>query len=264
MATTLWAMESAQLDPSEQSGASRRQFLTRSAAGAVAAGTLWVAPSVLTFDAAAAASCGTGVHTLNWNTVGVGSGPGTYATGAGATLVNVTVATANSTPNPASSGGGGSLGTNWTVINQQIGNQTLPTWYMQMTASANGLFLETTFHFSKAVVGLSFTVYDIDINSAGLLWTDLVTVTGTNAAAVAQNVTVVHPADGTTTLAGSGSTSASALGTTNATNTQDTGNATFTFATAVTDVIVKFQAQNTPTNPMQYVSISNLTWASCA
>ena len=253
----------------------RRAFLTRAGAGAAVGGLVWVAPSILTIDAAAAASCGVGVHTLNWNSFGLGAGPGVYNTGAGATAVAVTVGTATSGTNPASSGGTGSLGNNWTIINAQIGGSTAvggvfpQSWYMQMTASANGLFLETTFHFNKPVVGLSFSLFDIDIQVAGNSggnpnkWTDLVTVTATNGA-TAQNVNVTKPAGGTTTLAGSGTTSASALGTANATQAQNTGNATFTIPTAVTDVIVKFSAQNTPTNPIQYVSIGNLTWNSCA
>src|SRR3954453_21785622 len=58
-------MDSPLLD--ERPTSSRRTFLTRSAAGAAAGGLLWVAPAVLTVDAAAAASCGTGTHTLSWD-----------------------------------------------------------------------------------------------------------------------------------------------------------------------------------------------------
>ncbi|HEY5153089.1 MAG TPA: twin-arginine translocation signal domain-containing protein, partial [Acidimicrobiales bacterium] len=53
----------------------RRAFLTRAGAGAAVGGLVWVAPSILTIDAAAAASCGTGTHTLNWGSVTAGTSP---------------------------------------------------------------------------------------------------------------------------------------------------------------------------------------------
>ena len=228
---------------------------------------MWAAPSILTLDAAAAASCGTGTHTMAWSQKADNSGPGVFTSTGGTGSPNVTVGTNNSATNPANSGGGGSLGNNWTVVNNgtQVGNQTAAFWYMQMKATAGGSaqWLETTFTFAKSVVGLSFTVFDVDIGNAGNTWTDIVSVTGKNAANVQQNVTVTKAGGtGSPTLAGSGTTTASATGAANVGTNSTVGNVTFSIATAVNSVTVRFAA-GVVTNPIQYVGIGNLTWTSC-
>ncbi len=227
---------------------------------------MWAAPSILTLDAAAAASCRTGAHSLNWGGATNGAGPGTFTSTGGLTF-GIIVGTNNSPTNPANSGGGGSLGNNWTVVNNgtQIGNQTAGFWYMQMKATAGGSaqWLETTFDFgTHSVVGLSFTVYDIDINDAGNTWRDIVSVSGRNAANVLQTVTATKAGGATPTLAGNPGTNPSATGTTNVGTNSANGNVTFTIATAVKTVTVRFAA-GLVTAPIQYVGIGNLTWTSC-
>src|SRR4051794_23818323 len=69
---------------------SRRTFLRRTAAGVAAGGLVWAAPSILTLDAAAAASCGTG-GTINWQGQTTGSSPGSITSnGVVATITKTT------------------------------------------------------------------------------------------------------------------------------------------------------------------------------
>lgn len=254
---------------------SRRAFIGRTAAGVAAGGLVWAAPAILTIDAAAAASC-SGNTGLVWNNFTTGAGAGVFATGSGASLVNVTVSTTN--PNGVgTSGGGGSLGNNFSVIAGQIGGNTGKAWYMQMRATAAGQLMTTTFTFSKAVVGLSFSIYDIDrVNVSGTngtRWTDKVVITGTKNGGGSALVTASKPAGSTVDIAtGTTTTAANYTGTGNVNidpaSTNGNGVATFTDAVGVTSVTVTYSAPaGSPyvtSNPFQFMGIGNLTWTSCA
>ena len=249
----------------------RRAFLARAGAGAAVGGLVWVAPSILTIDAAAAASC-VGNTGLVWNNFATGSTAGVFATGSGANLVNVTVSTTN--PNGAgTSGGTGSLGNNFSVIANQIGGNTGKAWYMQMRATAVNNHMTTTFTFSKAVVGLTFTIYDIDrVNNPGnTVWTDRVIITGVKSGGGAAAVTASKPAGSTVDIAtGTTATSAHYTGTGNTNispaSTNGNGVATFTDAVGVTSVTIDYIAPDAgyiPSTPFQFMGIGNLAWTSC-
>jgi len=224
---------------------------------------------MLTVDAAAAASCA-GNTGLVWNNFATGAGVGTFATGSGASLVNVVVTTTN--PNSASnSGGTGSLGTSFTVIAGQIGGNTGKAWYMQMRATAANQHLTTTFTFSKTVVGLSFTMYDIDrVNSGGLLWTDKVIVTGIKPGGAAANATATKPAGSTVDITtGTSATARTFVGTgdVNIDPSSSNGNGIVTFTDPVTSVTVDYIAPDAAyvtSAPFQFMGIGNLSWTSCA
>jgi hypothetical protein len=269
-------VESLDLTPLDAPRSSRRTFLTRSAAGAAAGGVLWVAPAVLTVDAAAAASCvgNTGLVWSNYatgagSTSGTGTGTGVFATGSGANLVNVTVSTTNP-DSVASSGGGGSLGNCFTVIANQIGGNSGKAWYMQMHATAVGQGLTTTFAFSKAVVGLSFSIYDIDrVNNGGtLIWTDKVVITGVKNGGGAASATAAKPGTSTVALTGTPGTSPTYTGTgsANIDPSSPDGNGSVTFNNPVTSVTLTYTAPelaNLPSTPFQFMGIGNLSWTGC-
>jgi len=249
----------------------RRAFLTRAGAGAAVGGLVWVAPSILTLDAAAAASC-VGNTGLVWNNFATGAGAGVFATGAGANLVNVTVTTTN--PNGVgSSGGGGSLGNNFSVIANQIGGNAGKAWYMQMMATAAGNHMTTTFTFSKAVVGLTFSIYDIDrvLNAGNTVWTDRVIITGVKSGGGAAALTATKPAGSTVDIVtGTTATSGHYTGTGNVniapTSSNGNGIATFTDAGGVTSVTIDYIAPDAayiPSTPFQFMGVGNLGWTSC-
>ena len=268
---------------------SRRAFIGRTAAGVAAGGLVWAAPSILTLDAAAAASCpsNTGLTWSNYATgagspTGTGTGSTVFATGSGTGLVNVTVAW-NDVSGVGNSGGGGSLGTNFSVTADEIGGNQSGTnpanskaWYMQMRASTAGQLMTTTFTFSKAVVGLKFSLYDIDrVNVAGAngtRWTDKVVVGGTKAGGGAALVTATRPTGSTVDITtGTSTTAANFTGTGNANidpaSSNGNGIATFTDAVGVTSVTVTYSAPaGSPyvtSNPFQFMGIGNLSWTSC-
>ncbi len=165
------------------------------------------------------------------------------------------------------SGGGGSLGNNFSVIANQIGGNTGKAWYMQMRSTVAGRFMTTTFTFSKAVVGLSFTIYDIDrVNGGGTVWTDKVVITGVKSGGGAANATPSKPAGSTVDIVtGTTATAPTYTGTGNANiaPTSTNGNGIVTFTNPVTSVTITYsnpEAANIPSTPFQFMGIGNLTW----
>ena len=268
-------------------GTSRRTFLTRTATGAAAGGVLWVAPSVLTMDAAAAASCGTGTHTLSWTDAALPTGTlpnsGTRVpTGSTVTTPAMGGVTATidwtDTSGVSTDGGTGSLGSSFSIINQQIGGNTGKSWYMQMHATQTTQALTTKFTFKKSaaligLVGFAFTMYDIDrVTGANTLWTDHIVVTGTrNGVAVPLTLTkpgvganspVINPVSPATANVGD----AVGGGDLNISPTVGDGNVTFTFTGAVDTVLITYnnpEANHLPSTPFQFTGIGNLTWTTC-
>ena len=161
----------------------RRSFLVKAGAGGAAAGALWVAPSVIGYNAAfAGASCL--IHeTLTWGTT-TGAGNGStvpyslsYAAGGGMTLgiakTNIgggpTTSSGNLLVESLVTGGGGTF--------PGDGGVTTGSEFLQhFSANATGVGQALTFTFSKPVYQLSFTLVNIDFRNGN--WQDTVWITG--------------------------------------------------------------------------------------
>jgi hypothetical protein len=281
-------MDSPLLDD-HASGSTRRAFLTRSAAGAAVGGLIWVAPSVLTVDAAAAASCGVGTHTLSWgdatsatlnldgalpnSTTATVSGDTIRTAAMGGVTATITYTNPNGVANSTTAN---SLGTCFSVINNQIGANAGKSWYMQMKATAVNQHLTTTLTFRKAGVliglnALTFTMYDIDkVNGTGTLWTDRIVVTGTlNGTPVPLTATKAGAGANSPVIAGSGTNAVTATGggNLNIDPSSNAGNVTFVFSGPVDTVLIDYIAPDTgsvTSNPFQFTALSNVTWTTCA
>jgi hypothetical protein len=175
----------------------------------------------------------------------------------------------------ASSGGTNSLGTCFSVINNQIGGNTGKSWYMQMRATAANQHLTTTLTFKKAAAliglnALTFTMYDIDrVNGTGTLWTDKIVVTGTrNGTPVVLTATKSGAGTNSPTITGSGTTSVTALGggDLNIDPSSNAGNVTYVFSGPVDTVLIDYIAPDSAyvtSNPFQFTGLSNVTWTTC-
>ena len=246
-------------------GTSRRAFLGRATVGLAAGGLVWAAPSILTIDAAAAASCGAG-GTINWTNV----------TPTSPSSVTVGTVTASITHTDAS--GIGSSPDFEINSGSSFGGQSNAWYQLQILGAQTGQLQTVTFTFSMQVNSLSFTFFDIDQNTttSGVgRYRDSVWVAGTNAAnaAVATTATALG-----TNVAGAGTSANPFLpvnGSDNVTN--GAGNATITFNAPVKTVTITYQARAPKNNggtdlgfgngntgwASQRIGISNLNWTGC-
>lgn len=160
-------------------GLSRRDVLRRSAAAGAVAGATWVAPSILTLDAAAACGsvvCTTGTTTFRWST----QYP-TQAALAPANVVQALAATAvggvTVTPTRSDPAGQNLLsGGHWRIRGTASGacsGTTEQLWHLTPTpnswlkcrmgdAGTANAAVQTTLAFSQAVRDLTFSILDID------------------------------------------------------------------------------------------------------
>ena len=129
-------------------GPSRRQMLL---GGAAAAGTAWVAPSVLQVDRAAASPGSCADVTIGWGSV-TGSGPWTATASSGSVTITVTI-TASTTGTPNAYLSGGNL----------------------ITSAGSGHSIGDTFDFSIAfsdsagtICSATSRILDVDRNGRGL------------------------------------------------------------------------------------------------
>jgi hypothetical protein len=244
---------------------SRRAFMGRAAAGVAVGGLVWAAPSILTLDAAAAASCGTG-GTIDWSTVVPTTNPTSVTVG------TVTAAITHTDPSGIGSAPDFSINTG------SFGGQSAP-WYQLQIVNAQTNNLQTvTFTFTKQVNNLSFQFFDIDQNTttSGVgRYRDAIFVSGVNAASTAIGTT---PSGLGANVNGLG-TSASPFLPLNGSNniTDGSGNATITFNAPVMTVTITYQAK-APKNAAgtdlgfgggntgwasQRIGIGNLSWNGC-
>jgi hypothetical protein len=245
---------------------SRRSFLGRAAVGAAAGGLVWAAPSILTVDAAAAASCGTG-GTLNWANATPPGNPTSITVG------TVVATIAHTDPNNVGSS------PNFAVNTGTFGGQSSAWYQMQMEGAQTNQAMTVTFTFSKQVNGLTFQFFDIDQNADADttgFYRDVVWVTGTNAA----NATVGTSATNLgSSVSGNGTFASPFLpnnGSSNATAGQ--GNARITFNGPVQTVTITYQARaprrgNNTAYPYpngagngwssQRIGIGNMGWTGC-
>ncbi len=226
---------------------------------------MWAAPSILSIDAAAAASCGSGTHTLNWGNVTAGTSPASVTSSGGAPLA---VAIGHTqTGNTVANGGLGGYDC-FDVIDAQVGNQSAHSYLLQIATSNRNRFVTVTFTFpvGTTVNGLSFQVFDIDYSTT-YNFQDIITVTGVKAGGGAAAFSATP---GTAFTVGGTATSRMMTGAaggnpaTGQPTDSTSGNSTVTSTDSIASVTIRYEP-GTPrdANPYQYVSIGNLTWTGC-
>jgi len=251
------------LDP-ETTGTTRRTFLTRTAAGAAAGGLLWVAPAVLSVDAAAAASCGIG-GAIDWSTQTVNTSPASVTSnGVLATITKTTNASAQAdaftvydplappaAPTPVPAAG-------------NFGGQSAKYYRLSMKNAPNNAELDVQFDFTKSaaaikVNNLTFTLFDID-GFSNLNWWDRIII---ESVPVGAAFTTTKP--GTTSVpTGSGTAASPLQGNGTVVDATNNGNATIAFTVPVSSVKIRYiESKATANNDNQYVGIGNLTWNGC-
>jgi hypothetical protein len=241
----------------------RRSFLVKAGAGGAAAGALWVAPSVIGYNAAfAGASCL--IHeTLTWGTTsGAGNGSTvpyslSYAAGGGMTLgiakTNIgggpTNAAGNLLVESLVAGGGG-------TFPGDGGVNTGSEFLQHFSAGATGVGQALTFTFSKPVYQLSFTLVNIDFRNGN--WQDTVWITGAAFTAV-PNPPAASP---TNSFTGAGSAANPWVG--SSTIGQGgvgaaAGNVTVTMVGPVSSFVLNFTTGASHGNT-EHVGLLNLAW----
>ncbi len=269
MVSRVTAPDASLNEGAEALSTSRRAFIGRTAAGVAAGGLVWAAPSILTLDAAAAASCGTGVHTLNWGTVTAGTSPASVvSTGGTGSHPTVTIGHTQ-TANTIQNNGLGGYDC-FDVINSQIGGQTANSYLLSINTNSQANFVTVTFTFpaGTSVNGLSFQIFDIDYSTT-YNFQDVVRITGVNSANAAAtfsstpntSYTVANNNSATLTLTG---LNYSGNPNTGVPPNSANGNATITSTQSIRSVTVTYSPGiPTDANPYQYISIGNLTWTTC-
>jgi hypothetical protein len=238
-------------------GVDRRTMLLGAAAGAAA---VWVAPAILSVDAASAATCVS--QTLAWSTQEVNvdnldtsSFTVNYGTGGVLTVdYDDTTAPAPPTATPGYA----------TVT--PLGGETADFITLEMDASATGQLVTLTFDFSTAVRFLTFTLLDVDLGTGN--WQDEVTL---SASLLGSPVTLA-PGDITfnstfvsSTVVGTdnrftGILDPSGVGTGVPNNTTD-ANVSVTYPTLVDSVTITYRAVGGGPDPQpQQVGVGSLTF----
>lgn len=249
----------------------RRGLLRVGAIGAGVAGAAWVAPSVLTMDAAAAGSPCSTFSTFNWAPYTSGQA-GTGGLGNQVDGVQISIAAANP--------GGQAFAPNAVVQTGTFGAQ--PKWWqMRQNALGGGpdgspAQLTATFSFTRVSNGLavplsqfSFQILDIDRrDSAGSGWRDEVWVTDTAGNPIAfTQAPATPPAGGP---AGAGSNADRWYGTSNIDETLTTGNLTIAFSAPVSGFRINYRNRRFSDTSNRYsgnqmrIGIANLRWCRIA
>lgn len=256
-------MDSPLLDE-HASGSTRRAFLTRSAAGAAVGGLIWVAPSVLTVDAAAAASCGVG-GSIDWSGQTVNTSPASVlSNGVLATITKTTNASAQvdaftvydplappAAPTPVPGAG-------------NFGGQSAKYYRLAMKNAPLNAELDLQFDFTKTaavikVNALKFTLFDID-GFSNLNWWDKVIIETVPALAA---FTATKPG-ATNPPTGAGTAASPLLGAGTVADATNNGNVDIVFSVPVSSVKIRYiENKATANNDNQYVGIGNLTWTGC-
>jgi hypothetical protein len=226
----------------------RRQFVQKAGIGAAAAGALWVAPSVVGYNAAFAGTSCLQKDTLNWNNQTAGNAPVAVTFPAVGSYPALTV-----TPSLGTIGTPAADTTNYKVSNAPEGGFTGNSLRLGMTCNAAGEGYSVTFTFTHPVYNLSFTIADIDREVSGRTgWQDSVSLTG--------GTFTFTKATGSA-ITGTGVTGDPWLGqgTGGVANTSNLGNVTPTFSTPVTSITITYLSGNV-LGALQFIAIYNMTW----
>jgi len=219
---------------------------------------VWAAPSILTLDAAAAASCGTG-GSVDWSTIA------TAPTFPFTTTSNTVVTTVSRGAVPASAGTDAytvgppqtALGTSAPTFGGFGAANTYKYLFLRMVNAPNNATMSVTFTFSKSVNNLTFTFLDID-GANNQTWRDRVVVSAPpNTAPFG----ATKPGGGNNP-AGTGTAANPLLGNGSVGDTTDNGNATIKFNNPVSSVTITYSAAKAATTD-QYIGITNLSWNGC-
>jgi hypothetical protein len=252
----------------------RRRFLQRAGLGAGAAGALWVAPSVLGYDAAFAGNSCVVQDTLAWGTqwpggaaVSTGAGGINFAATGGKPLVNLKLTVGNAaggapgTPDPTnlhSSRFTPNTNAGDTNDPRELGGIANNSW-LNMQFATGGTFRGylLTFTFAPAVYNLRFNLYDVDQYTGGgtANYRDSIAINATPASFTANT-----PAN----ISGNGSNATPFLGVENTntglvTNTSMAGNIAVVVAGPITTLTITYVGTLNSTSN-QVVGIGDMTW----
>lgn len=230
----------------------RRQFVKKAGIGAAGAGALWVAPSVIGYNAAFAGTSCLQQDTLNWGSYSAGTAnptPVTYGPVGSypAVTVTMTVATTNSP---------GAGNNTPQIINGTFGGFTGNFYKLSMTNNSINDGYDVTFTFSRTVYNLRFTLVDVDrfVGTGGNGFQDRVWLTGPSAWTSVRGSEI----GGTAGTAGDPwvGTGANDVGA-NSPN----GNVAVTAnpAAGLTSVVIHYRSGDL-LNDVQSIGILNLTW----
>jgi hypothetical protein len=231
----------------------RRQFVKRAGLGVAGAGALWVAPSVLGYDAAFAGASCLQQDTLAWSSLGangaampgsvtynaVGSYPQLIVTLTAATVGTITAANGNLTIQSNTTG----------LFPGDGGFTTGSVLMMHMSANNTGQGQDLTFAFNHPVYNVKFTLVNIDWGNRS--WQDNLWITGATFTSTL--------AAGTEITGGPGTSQATQWTGTAGAGTTTAGNIAIVMAGPVTSFTIHYRT-GTPNGGTQHVSVENLTW----
>jgi hypothetical protein len=241
----------------------RRQFVKRAGIGVAGAGALWVAPSMLGFDAAFAGPSCLQKDTLDYSTQTRGSAPASPVNyNAVGIYPRIHVATALGTINSPTADNG--TGGNFTVQNFQLGANNANKLCLDMNNDAAGDGYTVTYTWTlfpsgaaATIYNLAFTMYDVD-SQASPGFIDTVYLTWTGAATINPTLTTLGSyvqGAGTPLSPWTGDKG----GDHNAGQGVTNGNIGVQFSGGLSQLVIHYYSGNI-LGSEQYVGISNLTW----
>jgi hypothetical protein len=238
------------------SGLDRRDFVKKAGLGAAGAGALWVAPSVLGYNAAFAGTSCLQQDTFDWSV--------NPPAGIGATMpMSKTYAAVGSYPAvtfsaslAAVNGPGAGNNPSQQVVNSTFGGFTGDFYKLSMTNTANTQGYDVTFSWTRTIYNLRFTLVDIDrfLDTGTTGFQDRVWLTGPSAWTSTRGSEIGGTA-GTAAdpWVGTGNTDVAA-GSANG-NVNVTANP----AAGLTSVVIHYRAGDL-LRDVQSIGILNLTW----
>ncbi len=237
----------------------RRQFVKKAGIGAAGAGALWVAPSVIGYNAAFAGASCLQKDTLNYTgQSGAPTSPLNFATVGSYPSIDVTTVLGTvGTPGAANAAGG-----NFVVTTFELGANTASKLVLDMNDNATGEGYTVTYTFTRhsnnaayTVFNLAFSMFDIDSQAnPGFIDNVFLTWVGT--------ATMNTPTLGSY-VQGSGSAGTPWQGNKggdhNAAGNSANGNIGVSFTGGLSSLTIHYLS-GTILGSEQYIGISNLTW----